>query len=372
MSEFGIPFFGVAREFAAHRDEMLARCEAVLGSGNVLQGPSVRGLEERVAARAGRKHAIAVGSCTDALYYSLKAAGVGAGDSVLVTDFSFVASASCIARVGAVPVFVDVDENYNLDLDAAAERVLPNTRSMVYVHLYGQMGNPDRVEVFAREHKLVLIEDAAQAFGANFAGRPAGSMGLVSCFSFDPTKVISAPGSGGMVLTDDVAVAARIRALRYHGKTNEGIFAELGYNSQMPSLTAAILDLKLDHDAEWRAKRRDVAQFYIEQLAGTDLVLPQEQRVSTHIYHKFVLRSQRREALKTHLAEKGIPTRVHYPQPLHRQPCFSGAQAVAAHSPNAERFSQSVLSLPIHPFLSDGEVEAVAKAIRQYIRRQAN
>jgi dTDP-4-amino-4,6-dideoxygalactose transaminase len=364
VSESTIPFFGIAREFAVHRHEIMTRIEDALATGQALQGEPVFEFETRMATLGGRKHGMAVNSCTDALFFALKAAGVQPGDEVLVTDFTFVASASCIARLGAIPVFVDVDDTYNMDLEKAAALITPKTKVMVFVHLYGQMMDPDRLETFARQHDLILVEDAAQAIGAMFNGRPAGSLGLVSCVSFDPTKPVSAPGSGGIVLTDDPGIAARVRLLRYHGKAPTGEFVEIGYNSQMPTLTAAVLNFKLDHNAEWLDRRREIAAYYIDRLSELGLVVPVEQPGSLHIYHKFVVRTSKRDTLMSDLTQHNIQVRIHYSKPLHQQPCFSQTNYPDDWYPKSLSFSQTVLSLPIHPFLSDAEVEAVVGAIR--------
>jgi len=361
-----VPFFGVAREFAAFRPEIISRIEEVLKSGQVLQGRPISDLENRIASLVGRKYAVATNSCTDALYFALLAADIQAGDEVLVSDFSFIASASCISKLGAVPVFVDVDESYNMDLQKAAELISPKTRAMIFVHLYGQMSDPVQVESFAQAYGLFIIEDAAQAISAVFSERKAGSLGKVSCFSFDPTKPISAPGSGGLALTDDEAMANRIRRLIYHGKTSDEQFIEIGYNSQMPTLTAAVLDFKLDHDSEWLRRRRRIARYFGERLKDLDIILPKELPGSAHIYHKYVIRSPQRDAIKTYLAKNGVQTRIHYPHPLHQQPCFGNYGYSDVYYPNALRFSQTVLSLPIHPFLDDSEVETIVDVIRRF------
>ncbi len=367
-----IPFFGVAREFAAFRREIISRIGEVLESGQVLQGRPITSLENKLASRVGRKHAVTTNSCSDALYFALLAADIQAGDEVLVPDFSFIASASCISRLGAVPVFVDVNENYNMDLKKASELISPKTRAMIFVHLYGQMSDPVHVENFAKKHGLILIEDAAQAISAVFAERKAGTLGKVSGFSFDPTKPISAPGSGGVALTDDDGMASRIRRLIYHGKASDGQFVESGFNSQMPTLTAAVLDIKLEHDSEWIKRRRLIARYYIENLTDLDLVLPKEQPNSFHIYHKFVVRHPERDALKTHLEKNGVQTRIHYGCPLHQQPCFSKYGYSDIQSPNAFQFSRTVLSLPIHPFLEDSEVEKVVDGVRRFFTNKGN
>ncbi|MEM9069826.1 MAG: DegT/DnrJ/EryC1/StrS family aminotransferase [Myxococcota bacterium] len=359
-----IPFAALDREFAETKEAQLAQFETTLSHGRVLQGPEVTALEEKVAGLVGRRHAVAVGSCTDGLFFGLRAAGVGPGDEVLVTALSFVASASSIVRAGATPVFCDIDDHCNLDLVDAAARITERTKAIVYVHLYGQMGDPTAIEAFANAHNLILMEDAAQAFGASRDGRPAGSLGAVSAFSFDPTKVIDAPGSGGMVLTDDDAIGARLRRLRYHGKSKAGTFDELGYNSQMPSLTAGLLGLKVDLDASWRQRRQTVAARYDDELP-TEL-----QRIApaggVHAQHKYVLRmdATRRDAFREALSADGVQTRVHYARILPDEPLLEAYRG--APTPRAASVSASAVSLPIHPFLRGDEVDRVVGAARRF------
>lgn len=368
MKKKPIPFFGPAREFAKHRSAMMREVAQVYASGQVLQGPQVTQFEEGVARLTGRRWAVAVNSGTDALYFALTAAGIKSGDEVLVTDFSFIASASAIVRSGARPVFVDIADDFNMDFKAAARWVTPKTKALVAVHLYGQMMDPVAAEAFAQNHNLVLIEDAAQAFGAKRSGRPAGSVGLASAFSFDPTKPLSAPGSGGMFLTDDEAIASRVRRLRYHGKGREqGIFLENGFNSQMPSATAALLNFKLKHQKRWTKRRRQIAQLYIKELENCPgLKLPSEAGIGSHIWHKFVIRCGQRNSLKNFLEDQGVETMVHYPRALRLQPFLMPLAQEGAYSPQASLASQTVLSLPIHPYLTDQEVRRVARSVRDF------
>lgn len=360
MAEQTIPFFGVAREYAACQKDMLPLVERTLLSGGLLQGSDVKALERELAEYCGREHAVAVGSCTDALFFSLIGAGVEPGDEVLVPDFSFVASASCILRAGATPVFCEVDEWGNMDLDKAAQLVTPRTRAVVYVHLYGRMGDPAAVEAFAEERELALIEDAAQAIGAMHADRRAGSMGLAGCISFDPTKPLCCLGSGGAVTTDDEQLAADIRALRYHGRDASRRFARLGYNSQMPSASAALLRYKLRQDPAWGDRRRAIAARYNEALAPLGAKVPREQPGQRHIYHKYVIQTPRRDELAAHLKGAGVEVMVHYSTPLHAHPLFADSlPAAGVDNPVASRLAATALSLPMHPWLSDEEVDYV-------------
>ncbi len=363
-----IPFFGAGREFKAYGPKAMALARGVLSGGRWLQSEHVSRFEARLAAFTGRRFGVAVNSCTDALYFALVAAGVKPGDEVLVTDYSFVASASPILRAGAVPVFVDIDSDHLMDLEKTRALAGPKTKALVLVHLYGQMADPKAAEAFAKERNLILIEDAAQAIGAARGGRAAGSLGLASTISFDPTKPISAPGSGGMLLTDDEETAARVRRLRYHGKAaDRAEYLEPGFNCQMPSLTAALLDMKMDFERPWLKARRKAADAYRSGLSGASgLVLPREIEPGTHIYHKFVVRHPRRDDLRRHLSERGIETMVHYSLPLHKQPCFKPYARLDDLYPRAMAASREALSLPMHPFLTARETAAVVKAVLEF------
>lgn len=350
-----VPFFAAERTWAEHGARYTRLMAEALAGGQALQGPAVQAFEAALAARCGRAHAVAVGSGTDALCFALVAAGVGPGDEVLVPAISFIATASCVLRVGAVPVFVDVDPWLRLDLDAARALVTPATRAVIAVDLYGQTVDPVAFERFAEEHGVTLVEDAAQALGATRAG----AIGALSCCSFDPTKTIAAPGSGGAVLCDDDALAATLRRLRWHGRDDAGRFATLGYNSQLPTAAAAVLHAKLASDVRWTERRRAIAAAYDAALAGTPHRPVGVAPGRDHVFHKYVLRTPDRAALAAALAAAGVPTRVHYDRPLYREPVFghSGRQC-----PAAEAACREVLSLPIHAYLTDAEVEHVTTA----------
>lgn len=353
-----LPFFAAQREFAAHRRELLDRVAAVLENGQTLQGAQVSAFEDALARRVGRAHAIAVGSGTDALFFGLRARGIGPGDEVLVPALSFIASASCVVRAGARPVFVDTDARHLFDLDDARRALTASTRAVIAVDLFGQTPDRQRLEAFAREHGLVLIEDAAQALGATDAG----AIGTASCLSFDPTKPLAAPGSGGAVLTDDAELAEHVRRLRWHGREAAGRYGELGYNSQLPEIAAAVLLRKLELEPEWRAARRRIAARYDAALdASPAIEAPMHDADAAHAFSKYVVRARDRDRLRERLERAGVPTRIHYARPLHREPLFAAARSPTC--PNAERASREVLSLPIHAFLDEHEVEQVVVAL---------
>ena len=359
-----IDFFGCAGDYAELSAAMLDRTAAVLASGRVLGGPDVAMFEAQVATLASREHAVAVGSGTDALFFALLGAGIHPGDEVLVPAISFVASASAILRVGARPVFVDIGPDIAIDLDRAAQQITPATRALVHVHLFGAMNDPEAPEQFAAQHGIALVEDYAQSFGSSYAGRPAGSLGIASAASFDPTKVIGAPGSGGALVTDDPAIAARARRLRLHGR-NENGFVELGFNSQLSSVGAAILNLKLERHGDWTQRRTAIATRYISALADLPIALPPVDPQVMHVWHKFIVLTEQRDALAMALKAQGIPFRVHYDRPLPKEQLFGIAQK-DADFPNAFDYCRRTLSLPIHSHLGDDEVDHVIAAIRAF------
>lgn len=367
INDDGIKYFGTAQEHAALLPKLLNQFERVILSGQSLQGPDVKDFEDNVKNLVGRKYGVAVGSCTDALYFSLLAIGIKPNDEIVVPSFTFVASASCVSRAGATPIFCDVDENGSASPASVKSLITEKTKAVIYVHMFGYYDWDNYKKVFdlCKTAGVYLIEDSAQAFGANYGGEIAGGRGVVSCFSFDPTKVIAAPGSGGIILTDEESIHLHCRALRYHGKTNTGKFLNLGFNSQMPSITAAILNLKLEHNDEWRTKRVNIARMYIDQLSDLPLLLPPAPDGSKHVYHKFVIKLNKRDDLKNFLANKNIQTMIHYETPLPEVPVFALSKVVS-HYENSLRLTKEVLSLPCHPFLMEREVLYICKCIRDF------
>ena len=368
-----IPFFGAGRENTELAAPLAALFARVTQSDRLLNGPEVASFEIRAAAAAGRAHAVAVNSATDALYFALAGLGIGPGDEVLVPAYSFVASAACILRAGARPVFVDVLDAgtegapATMDLEDAARRIGPRCRAMIWVGLFGGTGDPAPLEAFAETHGLALIEDASQSFGAAWGTRPAGSAGRAAVFSFDRNKLAGAPGTGGALVTDDPALAGSARMLRYHG-VRDGHYVTAGQNSQMSSLTAAILELKLAHQARWRTRRAEIAARYDEVLDGLPVTRLRWPDPVHHVHHKYVLLTDAPERLAPALGAAGISTRRHYATPLPAEPVFA-AYRDGAGWPVANAMAARALSLPIHAQLTQDELTRVTAALSDCITR---
>ena len=362
-----IPFIDLGRQHAALRGELLAAIGRVLDGSEFILGGEGRALEGELAVACGVRHAVGVASGTDGLRLALAALGVGPGDEVLTPAFSFVASASTIVMAGATPVFVDIDPvTYTLDVPAAERALTSRTRAIIPVHLYGHPAPMDAVVAFARRYGLAVLEDAAQAIGATWAGRPVGNWGDAACVSFYPTKNIGACGDGGMVLTDRDDVAERVRRLRHHGDSGRYRHVELGYASRLDEIQAAVLRVKLKRLGDWTERRRRHAARYRELLAGLPLGLPVERGEARHVYHLFTVRHTARDALAKALADLGVSTAVYYPLAVPHQPLFGEDER---RFPEAWRAAREVLSLPCFAELGDEEVERVATAVRHACER---
>ena len=363
-----IPFLDLTRQHASMKRELMAALERVVDSSQFVLGPEGRALEGQLAAACGARHAVGVASGTDALRLTLAALGVGPGDEVVTPAFSFVASASTIAMTGARPVFADIDpETYAVDPAAVERAITPRTRAIVAVHLYGHPAKLDALAEIARARSVALIEDAAQAIGAMYGGRPVGGWGDAACLSFYPTKNLGACGDGGMVLTSREDVAERLRRLRHHGDGGRYLHVELGYCSRLDEVQAAVLRVKLQHLEAWTAARRAIAERYRGLLAGLPLTLPVERAPARHIYHLYTVRHAQRDALAKTLADLGVGSAVHYPLPVPGQPMFGGGGE--REYPHAWQASREVLALPCFPELRDDEVTAVAAAVREACAR---
>ena len=358
-----IPFLDLTRQHAALRAELMDAAGRVLDSARFILGPEGEALEQDLAKHVGVAHAIGVASGTDALRLALAAVGVGPGDEVITTAFSFVASASTIVMAGATPVFVDIDPaTFALEAEGVARAITPRTRAIVPVHLYGHAAAIDRIAELGRTHGVAVIEDAAQAIGATYAGRPLGAWGDAACLSFYPTKNLGACGDAGMILTNRSDLAERLRRLRHHGDGGRYRHLELGYSSRLDDLQAALLRVKLGRLEAWTAARRRIAARYHDALAGLPLTLPIEREPARHVYHLYTIRHRQRDALAKTLSQLGVGTAVHYPIAVPGQPMF-GLPA-ERQWPEAARASREVLSLPCYAELTDDEVNQATRAVR--------
>jgi dTDP-4-amino-4,6-dideoxygalactose transaminase len=335
----------------------------VMRSGQYILGPEVEGLEREVAAYLGVKHAVGVNSGTDALVIALRALGVGPGDEVITTPFTFFATAEAISLVGATPVFVDIDpRTFNINPDLIPSAITPRTRAILPVHLYGLPAEMDLILEIAHSHGLKVLEDCAQAFGATYKGKKVGTLGDAGAFSFFPTKNLGGFGDGGLIVTNSDEVAERARMLRAHGSRRKYYNEAVGYNSRLDALQAAFLRVKLRHVDGWNEARRQVASRYNELLAGLPgLVLPE---VSPgHVFHQYTVRVLGgRDRVAEALAREGVGTMVYYPVPLHRLPVYAHMGAALS---EAERAAREVLSLPMGPFLTEKGIAAIANAFRR-------
>ena len=359
-----IPFIDLKRQHAALKTELMAAAERVIESSAFVLGPDGRALETELARLCGARHGVGVGSGTDALRLALTALGVAAGDEVITPAFSFVASATTIVMAGARPVFVDVDhETLTLDVAAVERALTPRTKVIMTVHLYGHPAALDRITALARARGLAVLEDAAQAVGASWQGRPIGGWGDAACLSFYPTKNLGACGDAGMLLTTRDDVAEHVRRLRHHGDSGRYHHVELGYCTRLDELQAALLRVKLRRLREWEDRRRAIAAEYLEALAHLPLELPVERAGARHVYHLFTVRHPNRDALVAALTELGIGTGVHYPRAVPGQPLFG--EDGQARWPEAWRAAREVLSLPCFPEMTEAEVTGVIDAVRR-------
>ena len=365
-----VPLFDLKRQWQEVREDVNAALERVFATQQFILGPEVAALEQECAAFLKVKHAVAMSSGTDALLAALMALGVGPGDEVITSTFTFFASAGVIHRLGARPVFVDIDaRDFNLDPARVEAAIRPRTKAIMPVHLYGQAADMDAIRAVAG--RLPLVEDCAQAVGTDYRGTPVGGLGLIGCFSFFPTKNLGAFGDGGLVTTNDAALAERLLDMRVHGMRPKYVHNFVGGNFRLDALQAAILRAKLPRLPEWIAKRRAGAAHYrtLFTAAGLDgvVALPAELAGRGHTYHQFVVRVPRRDALRDHLAKRGVGSEVYYPISLHQQPCFASLGQRGTF-PEAEKAQAEVLALPIFPELRPDERERVVEEIAGFVR----
>ncbi len=371
-----VPLLDLEAQYRPIRDDVLAAVIRVCDSQRFIQGPEVEALERELAAALGVAEAIGVSSGTDALLVAMMALGVGEGDEVITSTYSFFATAGCIARLGAIPRLVDIDPaTYNLLPAAVRSAISSRTKAIIPVHLYGLCADMDPLLTIAAEAGVPVIEDACQAIGATYHGRQAGSMGTAGCFSFFPSKNLGAFGDGGLVTTGDVSLARELRRLRNHGSETKYYHQKVGGNFRLDALQAAILRVKLPHLPGWTAMRRENAaryrRLFAEVLTDPGIVLPIEPDGRFHIYNQFVVRVPRRDRVRALLTESGVGTEVYYPVPFHLQECFATLGYRRGDFPAAEAASESTLAVPIYGELTVAQQEFVVRALGEALGTDA-
>ena len=375
IQKVNVPGFSLARQNSELKEQILQEISRVIDGGAFILGENVKALEQEIARICRADFAVGVASGSDALYLALLACGVGEGDEVITTPFTFYATAGAVARTGAVPVFADIEPaTMNLDPSKVEEKITPRTRAVIPVHLYGCPARLRPILETAGKYNLKTIEDAAQALGASWEGTAAGAAGDAGCFSFFPTKNLGAFGDAGMVVTDHPELAQRIRLLRIHGAGIKYHHTLPGCNSRLDELQAAVLRLKLLHLQRWTLMRREIAAAYSAALqdlpaSGVDLQLPVEPENAFHVYHQYTVQTGQRDELQAYLKSRGIGSTVYYPLPLHLQEVFASLGGRPGDFPEAEKACTRVLSLPMFPELTAGEIEYVAETIRQFFKK---
>ena len=368
--EYRVPFVNYPEHYRRIWDEVMEAVKEALSKGDLILRDQLRQFEENIASFVGVKYAVGVNSGTDALFLSLKAAGIGQGDEVITVSHTFVATVSVIVQCGAKPILVDIGEDMNMDVNQVKKAITPRTKAIIPVYLNGRMCDMERLMAIANEHNLLVIEDAAQALGASFDGKGAGSFGLTGCFSFYPAKMLGAAGDGGVVVTNDEEIAEKIQLLRDHGyQRSTGEMLCYGYNSRLDNLQAAILDVKLKHLPEWIERRRELANKYYEGLSDLqELKLPPPPHSNDlffDVYQNYVIRAKERDRLVEHLSDSGIEILVSWPKPMHHHEALGLKHF---HLPKTEQISNEVLSLPMYPELSDEQVEFVIRSICDFYK----
>ncbi len=390
-----IPLIDLRAQYNSISKELDKATIDVLSSAAYIMGKNVTEFEKEFASYIGTKHAISVGNGTDALVIALKALGIGEGDEVITSTFTYFASAECISAVGATPVFVDVEKDtFNIDPDKIEEKITEKTKAIIPVHIFGQSADMDKINTIAKKHNLKVIEDACQAVGAKYKGKMIGTLSDVACFSFFPTKNLSCAGDGGMIVTSDDSIATIATALRTHGSGETGQKAYnllnniteeivtskcgddtvynplkyynylIGYNSRLDAIQAAILRIKLPNLDKWNSRRREIAKIYDEELSGSNVVTPTARKENDSVYHQYVLQSDNREEMLAKLKEKGIATGVYYPVPLHLQKVYTDLGYKEGDMPVAEYLSHRTFAIPVYPELNEEQIQYIVDSIK--------
>ncbi|MEZ6091531.1 MAG: DegT/DnrJ/EryC1/StrS family aminotransferase [Pirellulaceae bacterium] len=367
-----IPLVDLATQSQQIKADVLRRMSDVIDSARYILGQEVEEFEQQFAPYCGVEHCVGLANGTDALHMALRALEIGEGDEVITAGNSFAATAFAIAYSGAQAVFVDIDpQDFNIDPTLIEQAITPRTKAIIPVHLYGQPAKMDAILEIAKKHGLRIIEDAAQAHGAESNGRRCGSFGDIGCFSFYPGKNLGAFGDGGAAVTNDAELAERLRLLRNYGQRVKNRHDLLGYNCRLDTLQACVLLSKMQHIEDWTSRRRQVAQWYREELSGTEIRLPEERADARHVYHLYVIRHSKRDAIMQSLAGKNIFCGIHYPHPLALAEPFKNAATFPQGLPVCTQAAAEILSLPMYPEMTREHVAMVADAIREFARNEA-
>ena len=365
-----VPLIDLKAQFDPIRQDILSAVQEVIDSHIFRDGPKVEQIEEAIAEYCSCSHAVGASSGTDAILSSLMALGIGPGDEVITTPFTFFAAAGCIVRAGAIPVFVDIEPGtFNIDPDRIAPAITDRTKAILPVHLFGQTADMDPILALAKKHYLAVIEDAAQCIGAAYKTRPAGSMGTCGCFSFYPTKNLSAAGDAGMIVTNDDELAEKLRLIRNHG--DESIYKHrfVGGNFRLDAIQAAVLLVKLPHLARWNKQRQENAAHYNQAFADCSrITTPAVKDGNVSVYHLYIIRVDRRDDVAEHLRQNGVGCGVYYPLPLHMQECFARFGCKVGDFPQAEKAAREVLAIPVYPELTDEQKAYVVKCVLQAVQ----
>jgi dTDP-4-amino-4,6-dideoxygalactose transaminase len=371
---YKVPFVNYPEHYRRLWDEVMGVVTEILSRGDLILRDQLRQFEENTASFVGVKYAVGLNSGTDALHLSLLAAGIGPGQEVITVAHTFVASVAVIHHCGATPVLIDIGDDYNMDIDQVEKAISPRTKAIMPVHLNGRLCDMKKLTKIAKKHNLVVIEDAAQALGASFEGKKAGSFGLTGCFSFYPAKILGAAGDGGMVVTDSEDVAEKVRLFRDHGQRRAtGDILFYGFNSRLDNLHAAILDIKLRYLPQWIERRRELAILYHKGLSNLPQIKlpvpPDSQTRYFDVFTNYVIRARERDKLVTYLKENGIEVLISWPKPMHHHAALNLGHF---NLPMTERISQEVVSLPLFPELSNEQIEFVIDVIHQFYRTKTS
>lgn len=368
-----VTMLDLSEQYMNLQEEMNQALEEVMKSSRFIMGPNVKQLELSVAEYSNVKHGVGVASGSDALHISLLGCGVEAGDEVICPAFTFFATAGAIARIGAVPVFVDIEpKTFNIDPAKIEAVITEKTKAIIPVHLYGQAADMDPILEIAQKHHLAVIQDAAQAIGAQYKGKKLGDLGTTVCYSFFPTKNLGAYGDGGMVVTNDDDIAEKMSVIRVHGSKPKYYHHVLGYNSRLDEMQAAVLNVKFPHLEQWTKNRQERAAYYtqlLQEKVGEHVVTPFIEEHNHHVFHQYTIRVEKRDELQTFLKENGVASMIYYPQPLHLQPVFSELGYQEGDLPETEKACAEALSLPMWPELKQEQQEYVVEKIVEFFQK---